>query len=427
MSKLQLFVPGVLAGILCFGFSVGAASGVERTNPGLEFINKARSANGLPVFKYQIRLRASSKAHCRYAKKYQQCGHHEDQGVMGFTGEWPWDRAHAKGYLGRSVSEATALFDSWLSASENLMSGIYHRTGLLRFDGDEMGAAVSEDVTGLLNCYCFLSGSSTMREFCSDSSKRGERGYWGFCRDERLKFTEEEYDRAVNGLMKAGPEFAVYPWRGQSDVLPIFENVEYPSPLPGIEMSGMPVSIHFNPYKYKDKQIKISRFALKDKNNDSIVLYPQFDITTDPERFGEDGISRFDFAWFPVFPLRWNQQYSVSLSYITTDKRGVTSPEQTLSWSFKTRRVPHTVPEPDRVVVIEKGDRAIRVPKYKPVTVILESGPQELPAKFESVTVTGKDISFEGINVIRFTPIGKGALSVLYQDGSKRDIHIRMK
>ena len=429
MSKSWFRLSGVLIGAFCLVFSVAAVSDKPKTNPRLAFINKARFANGLPVFKPQVNLALSSKAHCQYAKENKQCNHHEDSGLLGFTGEWPGDRAEAKGYPARSVSEATALFDNWLSATENLMSGIYHRAGLLRFDGDEMGISMSRGVSGPLNCYCTLSGNSIMRKLCSDSSKQGEYGVWGFCRDEGLKFTEEEYDEAVNGLMKAGPEFAIYPYEGQGDVLPIFENVEVPSPLPGIDMSGMPVSIHFNPYKFKDKEIKIRRFTLRDKSKGNVSLYSQFDITTDPERHNEGGaqISRFDFAWFPIYPLRWNQQYLASLTYVTVDKQGVISPEKSLSWRFKTRKAPHTIPENDRIVVIEKGDQSIKLKKHKPVTLIFEAGSEVLPSPFASVSVVGEKISFEGVNVIRFTPTGSGSLIVRYRDNSQREITIKVK
>ena len=414
--------------VLCLSLGLAFTVGVF-ANEGLDYINRARKANGLPLFQYQSQLNAGALAHCDYAQKHQNCSHEEQEGE-GFTGRLGWDRAKNQGYASRRVSEQVAFYENWLGAAEQLLSGIYHRIGLLEFGRDEIGLA-STQVQGRDNaCHCILMGHSPSRLLCENSDGKRKRGYYGLCNNEALRFSKEEYDIASSGMENAGPEFVIYPWPEQGDVLPVFANDEIPSPFStDIRASGNPVSIQFNPERFKEKTIQIKNFLLQDENDQHVLLYPRFDANTDPNKdTGYSGaMTPFEFAWFPVSPLRWDHQYSVTLSYSVLNAKGKVIDGKTLSWHFQTRFKPHTVPDGDGVVFMEPEDRAIRAPANQPLVVILESDGINPPDEVHTFSAYGTNPSFEGFNVIRFTPTSSGTFEVFYSSGRVREISIELK
>lgn len=92
-------------------------------------LNAARAAAGLPLAKQNTRLDQAAQAHADYmAKNKRGEGHNETEGVQGFTGKNPWDRANHVGYSNwQNVGEGMGPGNAAEEAMIALIRVPYHR------------------------------------------------------------------------------------------------------------------------------------------------------------------------------------------------------------------------------------------------------------------------------------------------------------
>ncbi|MCL6270437.1 CAP domain-containing protein [Sansalvadorimonas sp. 2012CJ34-2] len=338
-------------GVIAYGCVIPTtlilSAGVQ-ANDVLDQINQARISNGLVPLKLQSQLQKAAQSHAHYMAINQISGHEEELGKGGFTGAGCSERVMAAGYASGKCSENISYGQAlWRDSVENLFSAIYHRMGFLCFDFDEIGMAADKSAFKAKTSehpayYAYVMGNSFLRAACSQKSVSA--GFYGMCRDRELVVNQYEYEKAENELFRKSAGMVIYPWDNQRDVPPAFENNEHPDPVPGIEITGQPVSVHFNPHLYRNKKIVVESFELWDQNNNTVALLPQKDKVSD----SLNGIfTDFDFAWFPERPLLWDSLYNAQLVYKVN---GISHKKE---WSFRTRSLPFS----HKIVVNHPGQK----------------------------------------------------------------------
>ncbi|WP_281648092.1 hypothetical protein [Parendozoicomonas sp. Alg238-R29] len=98
-----------------------------------------------------------------------------------------------------------------------------------------------------------------------------------------------------------------------------------------------------------------------------------------------------------------------------------------VSWTFRTRTNPQSLSDSEEPLIVETQDDVIHVLAGEPVTLILEPEELEIPHRIVSVSAPGKNITFEALNVFRFTPLVAGTITVLYDNETSRDIQVQIR
>lgn len=119
-------------------------------------------------------------------------------------------------------------------------------------------------------------------------------------------------------------------WPPEDYPTPTSFSSEYPDPLPDLEISGYPVSIHFNPYTTED--VHVFRFSLQRYDDVSEQWLPvnkirRLDQRSDPNH----KFTSRQFAWFPLDPLSPRTTYRVEIGFSYNGEA------ETLRWAFETR------------------------------------------------------------------------------------------
>ncbi len=311
-------------------------------HPALDLINEARLENGLPILQFEPHLQSAAENHSRYLAVNNTSGHTEEAGLPGYTGERCLERVLSSGYPLRFCVESLSVGQAnWEESVADLMGALYHRIGFLRFDTDEIGIAYDEcrspannaedgdsDDDGVRQFYSYVLGNSHRRKQCeAPSSPWGVRGV---CRDKSHQQPKNDYDRNMKVVADQSSDVAVYPWSGQHNVRPGMRNNERPNPLPGVEVISQPVSMHFNPERFKNRSITFDYFILRGPDGNDISLMPRRDHSNDDE------FSEYDFAWYPKAPLVWGGRYQVLAGY------RIDGQFKRQEWSFTTADVPCT-------------------------------------------------------------------------------------
>ena len=105
------------------------------------------------------------------------------------------------------------------------------------------------------------------------------------------------------------PPIITYPYDGQKDVTPTFEG-EIPDPVPTLKKPcGIPISIIFNDYKIKDPDI--TQASIIEKESGKAIDFRLIDATNDPAK----RLSGYEFALFPIKPLKPETTYCVTIFY----------------------------------------------------------------------------------------------------------------
>ncbi|WP_159883514.1 stalk domain-containing protein [Paenibacillus puerhi] len=222
----------------------------------LRYLNELRENLGLQKVKLNPQITKAAENHAKYVVDNRTAGqgldaHNETEGMPGFTGNGPTDRAKAAGYSG-SVSEvisysgngAKGAIDSWLNTA-------YHRSPLTSPFADEFGIGIVNN-TAVLNM---------------SSQNKGE------------------------------DEIVFYPYDGQTGVDIGFYGAENPNPLEqfGIAKSGYIISVqsvrNFDPFEV----------TVTDSKGSKIPYY-----------YEKRGI---DFFIYPVYELAYDELYTVEISY----------------------------------------------------------------------------------------------------------------
>ncbi len=320
-------------GVVISAILVGLSWPAWSSQPALDFLNQARLSNHMVPFQLNQQLFQAADNHARYMAANTLTEHDETRGLPYFTGSSCLERIGKTGYPSAMCIEnlSSGEADERMSA-EGLMTAIYHRMSFLSFQVNEIGYAMrqgrSEQTGHPQNYFGFVMGNGELRTACEQASLATRYGYSNVCHNGDLYIEANRYLQAKDALAQRSGEFAIYPWQGQTGVWPHFDNIESPDPLPGIELSGQPISIHFNPAKVQGKTIRIDHFQLLNPEGEAVALLPAKNRQTDPL------FSPYDFAWFPEQIMRWNSTYRVELSY------SIDNQPHTLSWSFTTAAIP---------------------------------------------------------------------------------------
>ena len=290
----------------------------EEINKGFKYLNYLREKAGLIPFKLNDFLSKSAYNHACYMAVNRIIGHYETEEKEGFTGVTPSDRAIYAGYSSRYVGENLSYGQKDIYESiDGLFSAIYHRLGFLDFNFDEVGIGIYE------NFYVYDMGNSRLSEYC-ESPKEEVYGqyYYDVCADENAKVPFSVF----NAIMKLQPDYVLWPPVKDDSVPPAFFE-ESPDPLPDYSVSGYPVSISFNPYRYKDKVIKLESFELLENGEKVLTDVRILDKDKDPNH----RLTEFQFVLFPLKRLKWNTRY-LAVADISIDGKGMS-----FAWEFKTR------------------------------------------------------------------------------------------
>ena len=242
--------------------SLGPGSGASPAVHGhFDRLNEIRTAMGLPGLDWSDALATAAQRHAVYQTLNQQLGHSESAGKPGFSGEGFGARDSAAGYSGSLVSEVIigGVPDTAMDG-RNLMDAMLtapgHRFVMLAWEFGEIGI-----------------GSAPM------TSNLGTR---------------------VN---RNAPADAVltYPYNGQTNLpLGYSPASEIPNPLPGVAITGMPLSVHGSMFT----SFLVTRAALF--NNTTNLAHELISADT-------AGGARSAFVFFPKDVLTAGNSYTFSV------------------------------------------------------------------------------------------------------------------
>ncbi len=138
------------------------------------------------------------------------------------------------------------------------------------------------------------------------------------------RWEESEWER-----LAVAPDYVVWPARDYPT--PTRFTSEFPDPLPDLEVTGYPISVHFNPYTTED--IRMDSFSLHYLDSHSgqwmtVNDFSRLDHEHDPNNL----FTPRQFAWFPIQPLYPGTTYRVDASFTYNGK------SENLEWTFVTTK-----------------------------------------------------------------------------------------
>jgi len=372
-------------------------------------LNSIREAIGLNTLVQNDFLADAAQAHADYLVHNKISSHYEMEGLSGFTGIKPSDRALYANYASSSVSEnlSTHTYDAKASI-DGLFSAIYHRFGFLSFGIDEIGIGVAQEKRKTSNsAFVYEMANSNLERVCREKSFSGEgKYYYKLCKDISHRVSEKIFKNAQNANKRHNPEIVVYPYDGQDEVPPVFYD-EDPDPLPEYEVSGFPISIEFNDYFYK--RVKLLSFMLYDENNKEVEDVYFMSQENDPNHH----FSALQYALFPLKRLAYDTQYKVEVSYEVNDK------VERLNWAFTTQKPLarlHVVYSDEATLHLEKGEsHTLYFPPHNAHDVLRHiQFPQDVEIKFLDRNTLELTVANENLNEF-------------YIKSEEKSIHILMK
>jgi len=291
------------------------------------YLNKIRKNMQMSLLAKNTHLKKAAQAHAKYMVINNEFGHEEIEKHRGFVGKKPWDRAFKYAYLSKQISENVSAHHYNAQDSVNsLLSAIYHRFGFLSTTINEMGIGVYQDeFDSDKSAFVYDMGNSDLNNLCTSQSFRGSGKYMLGCSDETLRIREKDFSQAINYAKQTNPDIIVYPYNDQRDVPPVFYD-ESPDPLPGLDVSGFPISVEFNDFFYKN--VTVLSFSLYDNKGIPIEVKPMDKESDIHQRF-----TAYQFAIFPIKRLEYNAKYHVEIVY--KDKNNI----KKKSWAFYTTRI----------------------------------------------------------------------------------------
>jgi len=145
----------------------------------LFILNEIRETMGMNTLMPNSQLQMAAQAHADYLVRNHTASHNEIQGLPGFTGETPTERAFRAGYLSSQVLEnlSTQTRDAKHSV-HGLLSAIYHRFAFLDVGIDEVGVGLSQDAKEPENnAFVYVMGNSYLNALCHEKSFKGYGRY----------------------------------------------------------------------------------------------------------------------------------------------------------------------------------------------------------------------------------------------------------
>jgi hypothetical protein len=317
--------------LLIFPFSSSVAQDLSmEARAAFHYLNLLRTKAGMIPFEWNPVLERSSANHAAYLSKNNLISHVENPDRVGFTGTHPDDRALREGYNAKVVTENHSTGDGDSMASvDGLMGAIYHRFGFLDFSQDEIGIALNVADRGYNVVYNM--GNTSLNRYCEGAATIREGHYYqGFCKHAD-KVAVEPIDNLERKTKKKNPDFVVWPPNNGTDIPVVFYE-EIPDPLPGISVSGYPISIQFNSSSYS--HINMLSFTLYEQTDDGVAELERVHLmqkSNDPHQKFTDK----EFALFPLNRLDWGKAYYAAVRYQHEGQRFE------YEWQFSTKKLQH--------------------------------------------------------------------------------------
>jgi hypothetical protein len=294
------------------------------------YLNKLRVRAGMTEFSSSPELETAAFNHANYLVDNFQAGHYESEGIAGFTGVYPKDRALSAGYHTIIVSENVASdYADSIKSIDGLMSAIYHRLAFLDFVNNEIGVGIAKaslEEPNSHSAYVYNMGNSEYNALCEGPTFSGIASYYpGVCKRADMNIDAIAFDNVKIRAREHNPNIVVWPAKDDYDVPPVFFE-ELPDPLPDYSVSGYPISVQFNPLIFTE--VNVTQFKLyRVQDNHEVQPTRLLNANTDPNK----RLSNLQYVLFPLERLEWNTAYRVEVEY-TTD-----SCTEALTWHFKTR------------------------------------------------------------------------------------------
>jgi Cysteine-rich secretory protein family len=237
-------------------------------------LNEVRGAMALPALAWSDSLAAAAQAHADYQRLNSVQGHGEQSSLPGFTGIGWGDRAARAGYTGQLVGETIIGGQPQVEADgrdlmDVLLAAPGHRMVLLAHEFSEAGVGGVPLTTNL----------------------------------------------GLRGTMWSAPgRVTLYPYSGQTGVLTSFAPAsESPNPLPGVALTGMPLSLHTGMFS---SFVANSASLVETATGHPVALRANGDV----------GQTRSAFVFYPQAALAANTAYTFRASVtIAGATREVTS------------------------------------------------------------------------------------------------------
>ncbi len=296
-----------------------------------EELNLLRQRAGMIALKKDPRLVKAAQAHAAYLVHNNFAPtHYESPKYPLFTGVWPWDRAVYAGYRSRVVSEnLSALKPNAKKAIDDLMGALYHRILFLDFSIDSIGiGTAASGHYSYKSLVVFDMGDSKLEALCTKDWRITGSYNYDLCAQRTKKIPLHAVQEAKNQIAKSNPQILLWPPKNARAVPPVFYEEE-PDPLPQYGVSGYPVSIQFNPYYFKPKDIVLMDLRLF--RGDTAVPAIVMDSTSDPNH----RLPAMTYALFAKKRLAWNTTYRVEAKFRIRGKM------RSLSWHFSTASLPY--------------------------------------------------------------------------------------
>jgi Cysteine-rich secretory protein family len=237
-------------------------------------LNEVRSAMALPALAWSDSLATAAQGHADYQRLNSVQGHGEQSGLPGFTGVGWGDRAARAGYTGQLVGETIIGGQPQVESDgrdlmDVLLAAPGHRMVLLAHEFSEAGVGGVPLTTNL----------------------------------------------GLRGTMWSAPgRVTLYPYSGQTGVLTSFAPAsESPNPLPGVALTGMPLSLHSGMFS---SFVANSASLVETATGNAVALLANGDV----------GQTRSAFVFYPQSALAANTAYTFRASVtIAGSTRDVTS------------------------------------------------------------------------------------------------------
>ena len=334
---------------------------------GLSHLNSIRENTGLNSLSHNSILQTSSYNHSYYLITNNEVGHYESSVNSNFTGITPSDRMVYAGYNNYNTSENIAFgSESYINAIDSLMTAIYHRFGFLSFDINEVGFEKYEDESYYYkSVYTFNMGNTNLVDICNSSyGEISGKYYYDVCVDKELKIPAEDYNNALNTLKIQNSNIITYPYDGELNFNPVFDDTEDPDPTPNLGISGNPISIEFNDYYIKD--VTLNSFKLYDSSDNEIEV----EVLTSKNDTNEK-LTAHQFVIFPIKRLDWNSNYRVKSNF------NVDGEDFNKEFTFKTKSINYPLME------VTQNSQTLNIEANKEYAISVDSS---LIEKIESLS-----------------------------------------
>ncbi len=304
----------------------------------INYLNSLRSSAGLSTLSQNNTLDTAAQNHINYLVDTNLNGHYENNSSYPssyYTGDTPSERGNYAGWRGGYYSENYSSGQNGIYDSiDGLMAAIYHRYGFLDNSIDSIGIGVSSASNHRFN---YNMANSMVDILCFGTSYSGNSSYYsGVCgHDSNFKIEATNYENELHSLANNSPDNVIWPPNGSSNIPPAFFE-ESPDPLPNQSVSGYPISIEFNYYKYAQSTVGINSFKLYDDETGlEITNTLLMNASNDPNAKHTE----YQFTLFPIERLSWNHRYRVEVNYSIDDI------SDSKTWSFTTKNLENDIIE----------------------------------------------------------------------------------